>query len=70
MNQFDCFSPPRNTDYRAIIEDIPSGCSWQDLKDHFRSAGDVCFADIRRDRNGRDYGVVGKPILLLQRLTL
>lgn len=54
------YSPPRNTDYRCIIEDLPSGCSWQDLKDHFRSAGDVCFADVRKDRGGRDYGIVGK----------
>jgi len=51
------FSPPRNTDYRCLIEDLPSGCSWQDLKDHFRQCGDVCFADVRRERNG-DLGVI------------
>jgi len=44
------YSPPRNTDFRLIVKgnSVPH-CSWQDLKDHFRAAGDVCFADIRRE---------------------
>lgn len=29
----------------------PSG-SWQDLKDHMREAGDVCFADAFKDGSG------------------
>jgi len=28
------------------------------LKDHFRQAGDVCFSDVRRDKDGREYGIV------------
>uniref|UniRef100_A0A452YYA9 RRM domain-containing protein n=1 Tax=Aegilops tauschii subsp. strangulata TaxID=200361 RepID=A0A452YYA9_AEGTS len=24
----------------------PSSASWQDLKDHMRRAGDVCFSDV------------------------
>jgi RNA recognition motif-containing protein len=52
------FSPPRNTDYRVVIENLPSGCSWQDLKDHFRTIGDVCFSDVRRGRDGRQMGVI------------
>lgn len=40
-------SPPRNSQYRLIIKNIPRGCTWQDLKDHFRKVGDVCFADVR-----------------------
>eukprot|EP01126_Amoeba_proteus_P024883 TRINITY_DN2495_c0_g1_i9.p1 TRINITY_DN2495_c0_g1~~TRINITY_DN2495_c0_g1_i9.p1 ORF type:complete len:250 (+),score=11.01 TRINITY_DN2495_c0_g1_i9:370-1119(+) len=51
-------SPPKNTDYRCTVENMPPGCSWQDLKDHFRQAGDVCFADIRRGRDGVEFGVV------------
>jgi len=48
------YSPPRNSDFRLIVKG-PSviHCSWQDLKDHFRTVGDVCFADIRRD-----YGII------------
>jgi len=52
------FSPPKNTEYRIIVENLPPGCSWQDLKDHFRSIGDVCFADVRRDREGREMGII------------
>jgi len=52
------FSPPRNTDYRIQIEGLPYDCGWQDLKDHFRQVGDVCFADVVRDRGGKTRGVV------------
>lgn len=31
---------------------LPSTGSWQDLKDHMREAGDVCFADVQRDGEG------------------
>lgn len=34
-----------------ISYNIPSG-SWQDLKDHMREAGDVCYADVYRDGTG------------------
>jgi len=41
--------------YNAIINVVlglpPSG-SWQDLKDHMREAGDVCFADVFKDNSG------------------
>ncbi|ODN01404.1 Serine/arginine-rich splicing factor 9 [Orchesella cincta] len=36
----------------AFVEfEDPSG-SWQDLKDHMREAGDVCFADVYKDGSG------------------
>lgn len=35
---------------------LPSTGSWQDLKDHMREAGDVCYADV--DKNGAGTGVV------------
>jgi len=41
------FSPPRNSQYRLLIKNLPKGCCWQDLKDHFRKVGNVCFADVR-----------------------
>uniref|UniRef100_A0A3Q3QEF7 Splicing factor, arginine/serine-rich 1 n=1 Tax=Monopterus albus TaxID=43700 RepID=A0A3Q3QEF7_MONAL len=31
---------------------LPSSGSWQDLKDHMREAGDVCYADVYRDGTG------------------
>ncbi len=31
---------------------LPASGSWQDLKDHMREAGDVCYADVYRDGSG------------------
>lgn len=31
---------------------MPASGSWQDLKDHMREAGDVCFADVYKDGTG------------------
>lgn len=31
---------------------LPPSGSWQDLKDHMREAGDVCFADAYKDGTG------------------
>ncbi|GAA0162374.1 RNA splicing factor [Lithospermum erythrorhizon] len=47
----------RHSDYRVIIRGLPSSASWQDLKDHMRKAGDVCFAEVMRDSDGA-YGLV------------
>lgn len=46
------YGPPRNTDYRVIVENLSSRVSWQDLKDLMRQAGEVTFADAhKRERN-------------------
>ncbi|GMG99745.1 hypothetical protein Nepgr_001585 [Nepenthes gracilis] len=42
----------RRSDYRVLVTGLPSSASWQDLKDHMRRAGDVCFAQVFRDRGG------------------
>ncbi|KAI9321660.1 hypothetical protein BX666DRAFT_1904347 [Dichotomocladium elegans] len=42
----------RRSSYRLIVENIPSGTSWQDLKDLMRKAGEVTFADVIRSRPG------------------
>lgn len=42
----------RRSDYRVLISGLPSSASWQDLKDHMRRAGDVCFSQVFRDRDG------------------
>ena len=34
------------------ISGLPQTGSWQDLKDHMREAGDVCFADVFKDGSG------------------
>lgn len=35
-----------------VVLGLPPTGSWQDLKDHMREAGDVCFADVQRDGEG------------------
>lgn len=42
----------RRSDYRVIVTGLPPTGSWQDLKDHMREAGDVCYADVFRDGTG------------------
>ncbi|KDO52793.1 hypothetical protein CISIN_1g0226881mg, partial [Citrus sinensis] len=51
------FGISRHSEYRVIVRGLPSSASWQDLKDHMRKAGDVCFAEVSRDSEGT-YGVV------------
>ncbi|OMO81907.1 hypothetical protein COLO4_23353 [Corchorus olitorius] len=44
--------PSRRSEYRVLVSGLPSSASWQDLKDHMRRAGDVCFSQVFRDNNG------------------
>jgi len=50
------YGRPYNTEYRIIIENLSTRCSWQDIKDHFRQAGEVTFAKCHRETMGE--GVV------------
>jgi len=52
------FSPPRNTEHRMRVKNLPPRTGWQDLKDFFRDGGRVCFADVRRDHDGAEVGIV------------
>ncbi|KAA3465428.1 serine/arginine-rich splicing factor SR34A-like [Gossypium australe] len=36
----------------VVVRGLPSSASWQDLKDHMRKAGDVCFAEVHQDGDG------------------
>lgn len=36
----------------CFLSGLPQSGSWQDLKDHMREAGDVCYADVFRDGTG------------------
>jgi len=44
--------PARRTNYRVVVTGLPPTGSWQDLKDHMREAGDVCYADTFKDGTG------------------
>lgn len=35
-----------------ITAGLPPSGSWQDLKDHMREAGDICYADVFHDGTG------------------
>ncbi|CAJ1976112.1 unnamed protein product [Sphenostylis stenocarpa] len=42
----------RRSDYRVLVTGLPPSASWQDLKDHMRRAGDVCFSQVFREHGG------------------
>lgn len=46
------YSRPYNTNYRVLIENLSTRCSWQDIKDYFRQAGEVTFAKCHREKMG------------------
>lgn len=46
------FGVSHRSEFRVIVKGLPSSASWQDLKDHMRKAGDVCFAQVFRDGDG------------------
>ena len=37
---------------RVRVTGLPPTGSWQDLKDHMREAGDVCYSDVFKDGSG------------------
>ncbi|XP_057532505.1 serine/arginine-rich splicing factor SR34A-like isoform X2 [Amaranthus tricolor] len=46
------YSVSRHSEFRVVVRGLPPSASWQDLKDHMRKAGDVCFAQVFRDGEG------------------
>ncbi|XP_016511520.2 serine/arginine-rich splicing factor SR30 isoform X1 [Nicotiana tabacum] len=46
------FGAPKRTEYRVLVTGLPHSASWQDLKDHMRRAGDVCFSQVFREGGG------------------
>ena len=44
--------PARRSQYRVRVTGLPPTGSWQDLKDHMREAGDVCYSDVFKDGSG------------------
>ncbi|KAL8155528.1 serine/arginine-rich splicing factor SR30-like isoform X2 [Apium graveolens] len=49
----------RRSEYRVLVTGLPSSASWQDLKDHMRRAGDVCFSQVYPERGRDGRGVSG-----------
>lgn len=51
-----CWALPIKAKVLNDLVSVPTGLpptgSWQDLKDHMREAGDVCFTDVQRDGEG------------------
>ena len=48
--------PGPRTKYRLIVENMSSRTSWQDLKDYFRTAGEITYTNVNQPRSGE--GVV------------
>ncbi|XP_056129335.1 serine/arginine-rich splicing factor 6-like [Lampris incognitus] len=44
----DKYGPPVRTENRLIVENLSTRCSWQDLKDLMRQAGEVTYADAHK----------------------
>ncbi|MBW05037.1 Serine/arginine-rich splicing factor 6, partial [Eschrichtius robustus] len=42
--------PPAGAEFRLIVEHLSSRCSWRDLKDFKRRAGEVTYADAHKER--------------------
>ncbi|QDZ18814.1 RNA-binding domain-containing protein [Chloropicon primus] len=49
---------PRNMHLCVEVENLPDRCSWQDLKDFMRKAGEVVFADVWTTKRGGLMGIV------------
>ncbi|CAB1353408.1 unnamed protein product, partial [Coregonus sp. 'balchen'] len=45
---WDKYGPPVRTEYRLIVDNLSSRCSWQDLKDFMCQAGEVTYADAHK----------------------
>ncbi|KAM1051811.1 hypothetical protein ACFX2A_034089 [Malus domestica] len=58
----------RRSDYRVLVTGLPPSVSWQDLKDHMRRAGDVCFSQVFCDRGG--VAIPEAPVMAIDGATL
>ena len=45
-------SSSKRGEFRVIVSDLPRSASWQDLKDHFREAGEIAYTDVSSDGTG------------------
>jgi arginine/serine-rich splicing factor 1/9 len=42
----------RRSEHRIIVSGLPPSASWQDVKDYFRAAGDIIYADVDKRGGG------------------
>lgn len=42
----------KRSKFRVKVSNLPASGSWQDLKDHMREMGEVCFADVYKNGEG------------------
>lgn len=52
-----CFCPRRTHTRKVFVSNLAYEVSWQDLKDHMRSAGNVIRADVIVGPDGRSKGL-------------
>ncbi|KAI6651583.1 Serine/arginine-rich splicing factor 1 isoform X1 [Oopsacas minuta] len=45
-------SSSRRGEFRVTVSGLPRSASWQDLKDHFREAGEIAYTDVSSDGTG------------------
>ena len=45
-------SSSRRGEFRVTVSSLPRSASWQDLKDHFREAGEIAYTDVSSDGTG------------------
>ncbi|XP_038872539.1 serine/arginine-rich splicing factor 6-like [Salvelinus namaycush] len=45
----DQYGPPARTEYRLIVKNLSSRCSWQDLKDFSLAHGEGTYADTHKE---------------------
>ncbi|TRY69153.1 hypothetical protein TCAL_02180 [Tigriopus californicus] len=45
--------PGPRTGYRLVVENVSSRTSWQDLKDFFRSSGDITYTNVHSSHQGQ-----------------
>jgi hypothetical protein len=55
----------RRTKYRVVVKGLPEGCSWQDLKDFMRAAGEVTFSQVGGGRGEGEAGGCARRVLAL-----
>ncbi|KAF1744759.1 hypothetical protein MXB_3489 [Myxobolus squamalis] len=48
----DKYGAPYNTEWRLTVENLSSRVGWQEVKDFFRRAGNVTYAECHRQRTG------------------
>ncbi|KII67638.1 hypothetical protein RF11_04511 [Thelohanellus kitauei] len=61
------YGAPYNTEWKLNVSNISSRIGWQELKDFFRQAGNVTYAECHRQRNGEGwFGINGSTTQIIR----